>query len=63
MENEQKDEILKMKTIHTGQFDDLVSEDKMTRIWVSRCEEGEDGRPLVSIENLINGNWVITSKL
>jgi len=60
MDTEHKQYWLKLDKIESGHFDNLVSEDSMTRIWVSRCEQGEDGKPLVSIEHLVDGRWVIT---
>jgi hypothetical protein len=60
MDSEHKQYWLKQKSIHSGQFDNLVQEDNMTRIWVSRCETGDDGKPLVTIEHLIDGCWKVT---
>lgn len=58
-----KEYYLEQPTIHQGHFDNLVMEDLHTRVWVSRVESGEDGRPLVSVEHLINGAWVVTDSL
>lgn len=61
MDIEHKSYYLSLPTIHSGHFDNLVSEDSITRVWVSRVEEGKDSKPLVSIETLINGAWIVTS--
>ena len=60
---EQKQEYLEMETIHQGHFDDQVIDDTKTRVWVSRCESGQDGQPLVTIEQLFSNGWEIVDKL
>jgi hypothetical protein len=55
-----KEYYLTQKTIEQGHFDNLVMQDDLCKVWVSRCEEGEDNKPLVSIEHLINGAWQVT---
>lgn len=62
MDKSHKDYFLTRETISQGHFDNLVMEDDFTRIWVSRVEEGADGKPLVTIEHLIEGVWQIVDK-
>ena len=57
-----KDYWLTQPTLHSGQFDSMVAEDDMTRVWVSRCEQGKDGKALVTIEHIVNGTWTTCSQ-
>jgi len=63
MDIEHKNYYLSKETIHQGHFDNLVMQDDMAKVWVSRCEWGEDGQPLVSMEHLIDGKWQVTDSL
>jgi len=63
MDQAHKDFFIKQKSIHSGHFDELVMEDSFCKVWVSRCETGSDGQPLVTIEHLIAGRWETTDTL
>jgi hypothetical protein len=54
-------EICKMPTIQQGHFDNLVYQSETKRVWISRMTV-EDGQPYnnqVTVEKLVDGNWVI----
>ena len=53
------DDVWSMKTIHTGQCDDLKIDDGTYRVWLSRVGV-EDGMPYenaVTVEQLVDGCW------
>ncbi|MFX0022162.1 MAG: hypothetical protein ACFE9S_07535 [Candidatus Hermodarchaeota archaeon] len=49
--------------IESSHCDDLIAEDTLTRIWISRVEYGRDGNPIITKEELINGRWEIVSQI
>ena len=51
-----------MKTISTGQADDLKYDNGKERHWLSRCtvEDGEPYNNKVTVEHLVDGKWVVT---
>lgn len=55
-------ELEAMTTISVSQADDLKVETKDTRVWLSRCgiEDGEPFDNKVTVEKLIDGQWVET---
>ena len=63
MNKEHKDYYLTLDTIEQGHFDNLVMQDDITRIWVSRVETSTDDLPLVTVENLVDGKWLVTSTI
>lgn len=63
MDYEHKEYYLKLPSIHSGQSDELVLEDAITRVWVSRCEQGDDDKPLVTVEMLQESGWKVTDTL
>ncbi len=48
--------------IESSHCDDLIAEDAFTRIWISRVEHGQDGDPIITKEEFINGRWEIVSQ-
>ena len=52
-----KRELRKMKTLSTGQADDLKIDTGETRIWLSRCTvaDGEPYNNKVTVERLVDG--------
>jgi|TARA_Y100001951_G_C11241447_1_gene240739 hypothetical protein len=57
LDNETKKYWLSLPVIREGQTDNLVSEDMITRVWVSRVEEDSSGFPIVTVEHNIKGSW------
>lgn len=53
-------ELEAMPTVCVGQADDLKVETEDTRVWLSCCgiEDGEPFDNKVTIEELVNGQWV-----
>ncbi|MEG3843522.1 hypothetical protein [Microcoleus sp. herbarium14] len=51
-----------LPTLSIGQTDDLKIETPTKRIWLSRCtiEDGEPYNNRVSVENFVNGSWIVT---
>lgn len=55
-------ELSAMRTLCTGQADDLKIDDGETRVWLSRCRP-EDGEIYqIHHESLLDGRWVVTSE-
>lgn len=52
-------ELENMKTLCTGQADNLKFDDGNIRVWLSRCsiEDGEPYNNKATVEKLINGKW------
>lgn len=57
-------ELEKLPTLHQGHFDNLKIKDGNVRVWLSRMTvaDGMEYNNQVTVENLINGNWVTVAK-
>ena len=58
--NNMKDYVLNKKTLEQSQADDLKIDNDEIRVWISRCENGADGQPLMTVEyyNWKKGCWL-----
>lgn len=58
-----REDIFDLPTLMSIQFDDLKREDvhdeDHVRVWVSRVEFMPDGKPQITIEKLIDGEWEV----
>ena len=54
------EELESLKTISTGQADDLKINDGLWRVWLSRCtiDDGEPYNNKVTVEYCYNGCWL-----
>jgi hypothetical protein len=62
MTQSDKERYLNLTVIHTGHYDDLVKETGNMRVWVSRCEFDDEKKPVITIEKLIYGRWLVYDK-
>ena len=55
------EELEDMETLSQGHFDNLKVNTKDVKVWLSRCtvEDGEPYNNKVTVENLIDGRWII----
>jgi len=53
-----------LPTLCQGQADDLKIEEPGFRVWISRCgvEDGEPYDNKITIEEYIDGNWIVTDE-